>query len=164
MTHWGVSNVSQWFTNPTSIHGNAGSIPGLSQQVMDPVLPWAVMYITDKAWIWCFCGSSVGQQLQLWFNPCLGTSICHRGGPKKQKKKKNHRWWHWFLNLNQQRMCPKWTKTVSSTYRCKLVLLAKASEHTTISYFQEIILKHMETLHSGRFLYMSSKILFPGFF
>ena len=31
------------------------------------------------------CGYGVGQQLQLWFDPRLGTSICHRCGPKKTK-------------------------------------------------------------------------------
>ena len=31
-------------------------------------------------------GCGVGQQLQLRFNPSLGTSICHRCGLKKQNK------------------------------------------------------------------------------
>ena len=35
----GVPVVAQQVTNPTGIHEVAGSIPGLSQWVEDPVLP-----------------------------------------------------------------------------------------------------------------------------
>ena len=34
-----ASIVTQWVTNPTGIHEDAGSVPGLTHQVKDLVLP-----------------------------------------------------------------------------------------------------------------------------
>ena len=52
----GVPTVVQRLRNPTSIHEDAGLIPGLVQWVKDPVFPWA-------AQIWRCCGCGVDWQL-----------------------------------------------------------------------------------------------------
>ena len=49
----GVPIVAQLVKNPTSVHEDAGSIPGLSQCVKDPaqVAPQAAELVTDMTWL-----------------------------------------------------------------------------------------------------------------
>ena len=73
--------VAQWVKNPTSIHEDLGSIPGLTQWVNNPVLP-------QLLWLWYRSAATAPIQ-----PPSLGPSICHEHGPKKTKKReKKDRW------------------------------------------------------------------------
>ena len=55
------------------------------------------MYFEDVAWILRYCGSGVGWQLQLGFDPKPGNFHMLRVWPLKKKKKKNFFFFFFFF-------------------------------------------------------------------
>ena len=63
------------------------SIPGLAQWVRDPVLPWAVVWVTDAAQIHCWCAVASAGDCSSDVTAILGASMCCRCSPPKKKRK-----------------------------------------------------------------------------
>ena len=79
--HWGIPIVAQCLTNPTIIHEDVGSVPGLAQWVKDLAWLRAVVWVEDAAQIPLCCGWGIGRQLRLWFASWPGTLHLSRVRP-----------------------------------------------------------------------------------
>ena len=75
----GIPIVTQQVKEPTSIHVDAGLIPGLTQWVKDLMLPQAAAQVVAVAYVFSCSSDSI---------PSLGTSISHKGILKKKGKRK----------------------------------------------------------------------------
>ena len=81
--------VAQWLMNPTRNHEAVGSIPGLTQWVMDPVLPVSYGVGCRRGldltllWLWCRLATVAPIQPLAWEPPyALGAAL------EKTRKKK----------------------------------------------------------------------------
>ena len=81
----GSSHCGSVVMNMTSIHEDAGSIPGLAQlgQQSGVAVSCGLRHRcgSDLAWLWCRPAAAA----PVW-PPSLRTSICHRYSPKKKKE------------------------------------------------------------------------------
>ena len=79
--------MTQWVTNPTSIHEDRMGVGPLAplSGLKDLALLRAVVQVEDAAWIWHGCGY-MASRCSSDSTSSLGNSICCGCGPKKEKK------------------------------------------------------------------------------
>ena len=83
--------MAQQVKNQCSLREAAGSIPGLTRWLKDAaLLPWAAVSVADLAWILHCCGCGIGSSYSSNETPRLGTTTCHKCGPKQQKNTHTH--------------------------------------------------------------------------
>ena len=87
----GVAIMAQWLMSPISIHKDMGLIPGLTQQVKDPALLWAVVQVRRGSdlvllWLWCRPAATAPIGPLAWKPPYVA------GVALKKKKEKKERY------------------------------------------------------------------------
>ena len=83
--------MAQQVKNLTCIHEDVGWNLGLAQWVKGLVLPWAVMQVTNMAWILHCCGCDCGVGLQLQLRLHWELQYVTGNALKSQKKKKKRK-------------------------------------------------------------------------